>query len=89
MVFTKSFKPAQPYPNPANGFITSEYIIPFKGNVKIWLIDAIGKNTKVLYENVSEAGYNRHTFDIQTVKPGLYQYMIEYDGNIVTYPIII
>ncbi|MBI9069534.1 MAG: PKD domain-containing protein, partial [Salinivirgaceae bacterium] len=87
--FEDGFKEIKPYPNPADEELIIEYILPYSGKVTIMLFNGFGEETNVLYDGVSEQGFNQHKFDIRTIEASMYFCRIEYEGIIKTYQVLI
>ncbi len=78
------FELFQNYPNPFNPSTTISYNLPNKGNVKVTIYDAIGRNIKTLVNSIQEAGFNSvvwhgdNNFNF-LVGSGLYFYTVKSD----------
>jgi hypothetical protein len=80
--FPKEFELFQNYPNPFNPATTISYNLPNKGNVKVIIYDAIGRNIKTLVNSIQEAGFNSvvwygdNNFN-SSVSSGMYYYTVK------------
>ena len=73
----KSFQLYQNYPNPFNPTTKIEFALPQKGNVKLSVINILGKEIKVLINEEMEVGYNSVDFNASDLPSGVYFYQLK------------
>ena len=64
------------YPNPVSDHVTIDYRINSKQHVKLRIMDAMGREVKVLVDGVKDAGTHSVSADLNSLKPGTYIYEI-------------
>lgn len=69
------------YPNPFNGQITMEYVLPETNEVIITIYDSLGKTVRILREGVKSRGQHKIIWDGkdnwgEKATPGLYYYLL-------------
>ncbi len=67
------------FPNPAKSFLTINMKLPSVSQARIALHDMLGNELEVLTENAT--GIFDKTFDINTLKSGIYFVRINYNGQ--------
>ncbi|MBC7388886.1 MAG: T9SS type A sorting domain-containing protein [Opitutaceae bacterium] len=67
------------YPNPAKNILTINMRLPSVTSAKVSLHDMLGNEVEVFAENVS--GVFEKTFDIHTVRTGIYFIRINYENG--------
>jgi hypothetical protein len=75
--FLSTFKLEQNYPNPFNSVTTIGYGIKDRSDVKITVLNAIGKEVAVLLNSQREAGYYEIEFNAKNLPGGVYFYQIK------------
>jgi hypothetical protein len=74
---------AQNYPNPFNPSTEISYSIPLSGNVRISVLNSLGREVAVLVDKLVEAGSHTITFDGSILPSGVYMYtMVAGDSRI-------
>jgi hypothetical protein len=81
-----SFYILQNYPNPFNPSTTISFYIPNAGNIKLVVYDILGRQVRILFNDVMNAGVQRVQWDGKDnegilVGTGIYFYDIEYRGD--------
>ncbi|MCX6162221.1 MAG: T9SS type A sorting domain-containing protein, partial [Ignavibacteriae bacterium] len=71
---------SQNYPNPFNPVTTIKYQIPKDGLVKLIIYDVLGREIKILVNEIKTAGYYDIKFDASYLSSGIYFYRF-YTGN--------
>jgi len=66
-------KISDPYPNPANNYVTFEYYLPENNNGSIVFFDILGK--EILYQEISSTD-NSIKIPLENVRPGIYYYYL-------------
>lgn len=67
---------AQNYPNPFNPVTTIRYIIPKKELVTLKIYDILGREVKILVNEIKDAGTYSAEFDASNLASGIYFYKI-------------
>ena len=67
----------QNFPNPFNPSTTIRYAMPFSGEVRIEIFNAVGQSIWSIDENDVVAGYHEVEFNAQNLPSGVYFYRIE------------
>lgn len=70
----------QNYPNPFSGLTTVPFSLPKAGNVRFFVMDAMGKIVNS-FERFFPEGDNVVTLDMEAYSSGVYYYGIEVDGQ--------
>ncbi|MEW6653442.1 MAG: endonuclease, partial [Bacteroidota bacterium] len=70
----------QNYPNPFNPSTTITYSLPERAFVKLRVFDLLGKEVKVLINQVQETGYYKFLFNAASLSSGVFFYFI-YAGS--------
>lgn len=70
---------SQNYPNPFNPLTVIKYQINHSGQVKIVLYDILGKEIKVLVNEIKKEGYYEYQLNMSNFSSGIYLYKIETD----------
>ncbi|RPI80661.1 MAG: T9SS C-terminal target domain-containing protein, partial [Nitrosopumilales archaeon] len=76
-----SYNMEQNYPNPFNPSTTIKFSLPVKSDVVIRLYNILGKEIKVLTNNIFEAGNHEIQFKPDGLSSGVYFYSISATGN--------
>jgi hypothetical protein len=76
----KEFSLKQNYPNPFNPETKIEFAIPKKGNVKISVLDILGKEVSILTDEVYSVGNHAIDFNAASLSSGIYFYRLETEG---------
>ncbi len=71
------FNLSQNYPNPFNPSTTINYQLPFNGNVKLVVYDAMGREIKTLVNEKQNAGSYQVEFDGTNYPSGVYFYKLQ------------
>ena len=79
-----NFEVLPPYPSPVGNYIYIEFIIPAEGNVTISLYNSLGQKMKTLFNQHSNAGFNRYVYLAGEISKGAYYYQVEYNGKLKT-----
>ncbi len=77
-----SFKLNQNYPNPFNPITSISYSIPKISNVKIIIVDVLGREIHTLVNEEQQAGHHEVTFNASRFSSGVYFYRLQ-AGNFV------
>lgn len=83
------FSLSQNYPNPFNPTTAIEYVLPDKGRIKIKIFDAIGREVKVLVDDVQSKGKYKILFESEGFASGIYFYSAQFKNNIITKKMVI
>lgn len=67
----------QTYPNPTNGDINLDFSIIEVGYTRIYVVDALGKEVKVLVEGELPKGEYHYNLNINDLPSGQYRYVLE------------
>ena len=78
------FSLAQNYPNPFNPTTTIEFGIPSEGDVRLRVIDLLGREVTVLVKETKQAGAYAVEFDATNHPSGTYVYQLEWNGQVIT-----
>ncbi len=70
----KKFSISQNYPNPFNPVTTIQFRVPSLKFVKIVVYDILGREVKVLVNEIKSAGKHSVTFDASSLSSGVYFY---------------
>lgn len=68
------------YPNPVEGLLTVEYVLPDDGEVLFRVFDLLGREVLVPLNLSLEDGYYTNTFNTIELTPGLYLYNFTFNG---------
>jgi hypothetical protein len=79
-----SFSLEQNYPNPFNPTTTIGFGIPEKANVRLSILNILGEEIKVLFNEEKEAGYQSIDFNASDLPSGVYFYQLRAGSFIVT-----
>jgi hypothetical protein len=75
---TSDIKESKIYPNPTSGIIMVSYTLPKVSKVNLYITDLSGKKITDLITNENQiAGNYELPFDISSLKPGLYLYLLQ------------
>ncbi|MDP4265297.1 MAG: DUF4082 domain-containing protein [Bacteroidota bacterium] len=78
------------YPNPFSATSTIRYDLPRTQKVRLSLVDMMGREVKVLADNMSEAGSHLVTIDAATLQRQLYLVRLQTDdGTVLTQRILV
>jgi len=72
-----SFELRQNYPNPFNPSTTISYVIPYSCNVRLEIMDVLGRSAKILENVFKSAGEYTVNFNASTFPSGVYFYRIQ------------
>ena len=72
------------YPNPFNQRTTIEFNLEESAYVKVSVFDQMGRMVEELESMQFPAGLNKVTWDASRCNSGMYYYLIEFNGNMVT-----
>jgi hypothetical protein len=67
----------QNFPNPFNPITTIGYVLREKANAKLILLNAIGEEVAVLFNEEQEKGYHKVDFNAGTLASGVYFYQLK------------
>jgi hypothetical protein len=84
-----AFSLSQNYPNPFNSITTIGYGIKERSNVKIKVLNAIGKEVAIVMNAEKEAGNHDVEFNAGNLPGGVYYYQIKAGGFIQTKKMIV
>jgi len=73
-------KDIQLYPNPTNDLITIDYILNKTSNVRISIVNSTGNNTRVILNEIREAGKHEQKINVGQYTSGLYILILEYNN---------
>jgi hypothetical protein len=73
---------AQNYPNPFNPVTVISFSLPMRGNVKLTVFDALGKEVAELLDKEMTLGIHKISFDAKNLASGIYFYRLQ-SGNYV------
>jgi hypothetical protein len=79
----------QNYPNPFNPKTTIGFGIPEKGNVKLSVLNILGEEIKILFNEEKEAGYHSIDFNLTELSSGVYFYQLKADLFVETKKMIL
>jgi PKD repeat protein len=82
-VDVSTFDALDPYPNPANDFLTLPLIIPSKNNLQIVLYDARGEILRIVFSGIIPEGLQMLTVNTNELNAGLYVFKIEYNNQLL------
>ncbi len=69
------------YPNPSSNQVNIDYVLPQDGTISIILYDQIGRELKVIIDNVfSEKGLYSSLLDVSALQSGMYTISFRYNG---------
>ena len=88
VVFPKTFM-LSAFPNPFNSSTTISYSLPTSGRYAIDVIDLQGRLVTRLSDGWHEAGCYREVWDGGKVGSGLYNIVIDYNGNRSSLPLVL
>lgn len=72
----------QNYPNPFNPVTMIRYSIPSKSQVRLQILDILGRRVKTLVDEVKDSGHYNVQFDGARMSSGLYFYKLTSDKNL-------
>ena len=78
------FSLQQNYPNPFNPATTIEFGVPEKSNVRISVLNTIGKQVALILNEEIEAGYHQVEFNAANLPSGVYFYQIRAGSFVLT-----
>ena len=84
-----SFEVLEPYPNPAEDFITLPLLIPANKNLDVTIYNARGKSLGAVYSGIITEGLQLITVDLVGLAKGFYTFYIVYDGQTLVKKFII
>lgn len=70
------FELFQNYPNPFNAVTVVSYTLPFDSHVTLKVYDVLGREVRVLADEVQQAGYKTVSFDARQITSGMYFYRL-------------
>jgi len=82
-VDVSTFDALDPYPNPANDFLTLPLIIPSKNNLQIVLYDARGEISRTVFSGIIPEGLQMLTVNTNELNAGLFVFKIEYNNQLL------
>jgi hypothetical protein len=80
----ENYKLSQNYPNPFNSTSNLKFEIAKSGSVKILVYDLLGRQVKVLVNEVLQPGTYNKSIDASTLPSGIYFYRLEVNGFMET-----
>lgn len=72
-----------PFPNPFNNALLVSYFIPYSGELKLSVVDILGREVDVLKEGKFESGYNRLVWHPSNLPSGNYFIILKHKGGII------
>jgi hypothetical protein len=72
---------SQNYPNPFNPSTTINYQLPYSSRVNLTVYDLLGRQVKILVDEMRDAGYHQGVFDASGLASGVYIYRLQATGN--------
>ncbi len=81
---TMDYRLHQNFPNPFNPSTTIEFSLPNRGNVRLAVLDHLGREIAVLTEREYLAGTHSCQFSGAELPSGVYMYRLSWNGNTVT-----
>jgi hypothetical protein len=79
----------QNYPNPFNPATRINWQLPFEGNVKLKVYDALGNVVVTLVDEYKNAGYYESLFDAAGLSSGIYFYSLQSGNYLLTRKMIL
>ena len=79
----------QNYPNPASDNTVIQLSVPRNGNVRLDIVDVLGRTVAVLLDGPQDPGEKRVSVDTSLLPPGLYRYRYRLDHWIFTRSLVI
>jgi PKD repeat protein len=77
-VLNNSFYVSEVYPNPCQGDIHMDIIIPFEGEMSVDLFDSKGRKVAGMYSGSTPRGVTRLKFDASVYRQGLYAIRVQF-----------
>jgi PKD repeat protein len=77
-VLNDAFVVSDPYPNPVNGNVNLDIILPFSDQMTVMVYDDIGKKIADLFSGDADEGYTRITFDTERLLKGIYNIRVKF-----------
>lgn len=84
-----SFTLYSPFPNPFNGLVTIEYLLPEPADVKLTVFDLTGRTVATLVQETLPAGTHRQEWNSAGTISGMFIVRLEANGQTVTQKIAI
>jgi hypothetical protein len=78
---TGDFSLLNPYPNPTEGNLNLDVILPFSDHLAIELFNAIGQKISVLFDGTGAAGLNSLNADLAPLAEGMYAIRFTFRDN--------
>lgn len=79
-----SFSLDAAYPNPFNPQTTIRYSLSKTSDVRLRIIDSVGRDVQTLVEGIVGSGSHEFIFDAENLPSGLYVALLEVDGQVVS-----
>lgn len=76
------------YPNPTDGVVTVEYVLPEDSNVTTTLYDVTGTTRQTLSQGKKNKGVVMEKFDMSNMRNGTYIVRVSVNGNVYTNKVI-
>lgn len=67
----------QNYPNPFNPVTKIKYDLPYREKVTLKIYDVLGREVKILIDDLQEPGYQSVQFDASNLASGIYYYQLK------------
>jgi len=80
---------SQNYPNPFNSRTTITYTIGSQQNVRLVVLDILGKEVTVLVEGTRENGKHAVGWNATNFASGIYFYRLEAGGKTITHKMLL
>ena len=74
----------QNFPNPFNPNTTINYVLPERSFVKLKIYDVLGRQLKILVNEVKSSGKYKIEFNASSLPSGIYLYSIEFGNRIIS-----
>jgi hypothetical protein len=80
----RAFVLDQNFPNPFNSSTTIRFELPSGGHVLLSVFDILGRELTRLVDEYRPAGQTSQTMDADKFASGVYQYRLQWNGNIAS-----
>jgi hypothetical protein len=83
------FKLHQNYPNPFNPATQIEFSLPIRQRVTLKIFDVMGRQVRVLLDEMREAGSHSIAFDATTLASGIYFYQLRAGDHVAKHKMLL